>query len=224
MKTIKSLALFVLLVVLLLASPLLFLPETGQQAPLPAEGLPWQVDLLPDGETRVFGLVPGRSTLGEARALLGAAHVALIVAPDESGSLEAYFERFTSGSVAGKLVLTLDSTLAQREAMLQRARKVEYMESATKRVELAEADLVFAERAVIAAVVFIPAANLDEAIVLQRFGPPAERMRSGEHREHFLYPDRGLDLQLDAKGKEVLQYVAPRDFGRLREPLVAAKR
>ena len=30
-----------------------------------------------------------------------------------------------------------------------------------------------------------------------------------------------LDLILDRKGKEVLQYVAPRDFARLREPLTA---
>jgi hypothetical protein len=39
--------------------------------------------------------------------------------------------------------------------------------------------------------------------------------------EHFLYPAKGLDLILDRKGKEVLQYVAPRDFARLREPLTA---
>ena len=60
---------------------------------------------------------------------------------------------------------------------------------------------------------------MDEAIILQRFGTPAERIRQGETLEHFLYPDKGLDLVLDSKGKEVLQYVAPADFARLRAPL-----
>jgi hypothetical protein len=54
---------------------------------------------------------------------------------------------------------------------------------------------------------------------VQRFGAPAERIRQGETLEHFLYPARGLDIVLDSKGKEVLQYVAPADFARLRAPL-----
>lgn len=219
MKVIKSLALFVLLVALLLAAPLLFLSEND--TPPPAQDMPWQIEALPDGGSRVFGLEPGRSRYGEAREKLGAGQVALIVAPNESGALEAYYESFAAGPLTGKLVLSLASTLAEREAVLQRARKVEYMDSATKRVNPSNQDLAAAEGALITAIVFIPSANLDEAIILQRFGLPAERIRSDEHREHFLYPDKGLDLQLDAKGKEVLQYVAPRDFARLREPLAA---
>ena len=158
-----------------------------------------------------------------ARQRLGPdAQVALIVASGESGSLEAYYESINPGGVKGKLILTLATGLAQREQMLARARKVDYMPSAARRVELGADDLLQADAALIVAMVFIPAANLDESVVLQRFGTPAERLRSGEHKEHFLYPDQGLDLQLDAKGKEVLQYVAPRDFARLRAPLANA--
>lgn len=218
-KVLRAIALFVAIVAVLLAMPLLFLPE-GEPAPPPAHGLPWQIEKLADGATRVFGLVPGRTTLAEAKQLLGAdAKVALVIAPGETGSLEAYYESVSAGGLAGKMVLTLASTLELRESMLQRARKAEYMKSTTRQVELSDDDLARAATATIEAVAFIPAASLDEQIVLQRFGPPAERLRDGEHREHFLYPDKGLELQLDAKGKEVLQYVAPRHFARLREPL-----
>lgn len=219
-KILRAIALFFAIVAVLLALPLFFLPD-GEQAPPPADGLPWQIEKLADGTTRVFGLTLGRSTLEEAKALLGAdLKVALMVAPGETGSLEAYYDNVSAGGVAGKMVLTLASTAKQRESMLQRARKVERMQGTTRQIELAEADLASAATATIDAIAFIPAANLDEQIVLQRFGPPAERIRSDEHREHFLYPDRGLEVQLDAKGKEVLQYVAPRDFARLRDPLV----
>ena len=37
-----------------------------------------------------------------------------------------------------------------------------------------------------------------------------------------LYPKQGLDVVVDKDGKELLQYVAPQQFARLREPLLAA--
>jgi hypothetical protein len=126
------------------------------------------------------------------------------------------------GAITGKMILTLDTTPEQREQMLKRAVKAEFMESTTRRVELSAEDLLRMGSAAIAAIVYIPAASLDEQIVLQRFGVPAERIRSSETQEHFLYPAKGLDLQLDSKGKEILQYVAPGKFDRLREPLVSA--
>ena len=44
-----------------------------------------------------------------------------------------------------------------------------------------------------------------------------------ETRVHLLYPEKGLDVVVDAEGKELLQYVAPRDFALLREPLKVGK-
>lgn len=223
-RLLKSILLFVALVVALLAAPLLFVTDDGKPVEQAAEGLPWQIEVLGEGYARVFGLTPGASTLDAARARFGNdAEVALIVAPGESGSVEAFYQSVAAGGVTGKMILTLETTLAEREEMLKRAVKAEYMESTTRRITLAAGDLQALKQARIAAIAFIPAAQLDEAVVLQRFGTPAERIRSSEHTEHFLYPDKGLDLRLDAKGKELLQYVAPRDFARLRDPLLAAK-
>lgn len=216
----KSIALFIALLLALLALPMLMPSGPGQRPDANPVTLPWQIERLPEGGSRVFGLTLGRSTLQDARQQLGGdVQVALIVAPGETGSLEAYYESIDAGAVKGKMVLTLETSLAQREQILARARKVDYMQSAARRVDLGADDLRQADRARIIAIAFIPAANLDEQVVLQRFGVPGERIRSSEYKEHFLYPDKGLDLQLDAKGKEVLQYVAPRDFARLRAPL-----
>jgi len=66
---------------------------------------------------------------------------------------------------------------------------------------------------------YIPYVNLDEMIVRQRFGPPAERIVVDTNQQHWLYPAKGLDLLLDTRGKELLQYVVPADFDRLRQPL-----
>jgi hypothetical protein len=55
-------------------------------------------------------------------------------------------------------------------------------------------------------------------VILERFGQPAERIRVNEHLEHLLYPAKGLDIVLDSKGRELLQYVAPARFEALRAP------
>lgn len=189
-----------------------------------AADLPWQIDVAPDGSSRVFGLTLGRSTLDDASSRLGPApQVAIVTAPGEPGALEAYFESVALGFVTGKMVLTLDATPQAIELMRSRAIKTEYMESTTRKATLAPDDRAAAGRNVVRTIAFIPSAHLDEATILQRFGPPAERLRDGETIEHFLYPAKGLDLVLDTKGKEVLQYVAPRDFARLREPLAGRR-
>lgn len=223
MRLLKSIALFIAIVVALLAVPLLFISNDGKPDEQSAEGLPWQIDVLPDGNTRVFGLTPGVSTLDDARSRFGVdAQIAMIIAQGETGSVEAYYESVKAGFVTGKMILTLETSLTQREGMLKRAIKAEFMESTTRRITLADTDLQELGKAKLSAIAFIPSANLAEDIVLQRFGAPAERIRSSEQTEHFLYPEKGLDLRLDAKGKELLQYVAPRDFSHLRDPLQTA--
>jgi hypothetical protein len=199
-------------------------PRTHDSSRDLLEGLPWQIDILPGGNSRVFGLTIGTSTLAEARQRFGSdGEVAIVAAPGEVGSLEAYFSDVTMGAVTGKMVLTGDISRDELEELRTRNGKGEYMESTTRKLKLQGDDLNRALAMPLRAIAFIPSVNLDEAMVLQRFGPPAERIRSSETTEHFLYPQRGLDLALDTKGKELLQYVAPARFQQLREPLLASK-
>lgn len=224
MRLVRSIALLIAIVVALLALPLLFLPDEGSHStPGREEHLPWHIETLPDGGARVFGLTLGASTLADAYQMFGDdAKVALLIAKGEPGTVEAYYDSFSAGFITGKMILTLETSQAQRDAMQTRALKVETTQKATRLITLADADLQQLRQARIAGITFIPTANLSEEIVLQRFGEPAEKIRSDENATHWLYPDRGLDVRIDAKGKEVLQYVAPRDLARLRDPLLAA--
>ena len=192
----------------------------GEQA---VSGLPWQIEVLSSRQSRVFGVTIGADTLANAASHFGGdGELAIVTAPGESGTLEMYFNDVTAGAVAGKMLLTADLPAEQITAMRERASKIEYMQSSTKRATLAEPDAAAARQAVVSAITFIPAARLDEAIVLQRFGTPSERIRTTETVEHFLYPERGLDLALDSDGKEVLQYVVPARFAVLRQPLLTS--
>jgi hypothetical protein len=198
-----------------------FIPGTGKQEGVdPNANLPWQIELDGQGGSRVFGVRPGVQTLGEVRAILGGEpEVAIIARPDEPGALEAYYAQLPLGFVLAKVILTVDVDPAAIIAMRERAPKAEYMESTTRKITLHPDDLAAAERLPVRAVAVIPTVNLDEATIFQRFGQPAERLPVSNKRVHLLYPERGLDIVVDADGKELLQYVAPRDFALLREPL-----
>lgn len=217
MKT--SIAFLFLIIAVIVVSALFRSAEKPAVQPL--EGLPWQIEILPNGETRVFGLIPAHSTLDDARGRFGMdMEIAVIAAPGEPGSLEAYSSSVTTGMIMGRMILVADVDRETVARLRQRAIKSVHMDSSTRKYLLHPDDLAFAWRAPIAGITFIPAANLDEQTVLRRFGVPNERIRVDDRVEHFLYPEKGLDLALDSKGKEVLQYIAPRQFARLREPLI----
>lgn len=206
----------------ILLAPMLLSPTPDNQKGVAVTGLPWQIEVQPDGMSRVLDLDLGRSTLADAKTRFGEGEVALVAAPGEAESLEIYFDNVMLGNaILGKVIVTAELPQATIAGMRQRAVKTEYMQSSTKKSILDDPDVPVAYAAPIRGLVFVPSVNLDEAMIIQRFGQPAERIKAGETFEHLLYPDRGLDIRLDTKGKEVLQYVAPRDFARLREPLKA---
>lgn len=218
----KFAAAIIALIIAALVLP--FLVPIGSQRPGvdPEASLPWQIEVDGQGGSRVFGLRPGASTLGELRQRLGGElEVAIIAAPNEVGTLEAYVAQVPLGFVLARVIATVDAEKSQIIAMRERALKAEHMESATRKIKLHPDDLAVADSLPVKAISVIPTVNLDETTVIQRFGQPGERIALGEKRVHLLYPDKGLDVVVDADGKELLQYVAPRHFDLLRAPLQA---
>ena len=121
-----------------------------------------------------------------------------------------------------KASATVDAKKEAISAMRDRALKAKHMESTTRRITLHPDDLAALDQMPIRAIAVIPTVNLDEETVVSRFGNPGERLAVSENRVHLLYPDKGLDVVVDRDGKELLQYVAPRDFALLRDPLKAS--
>ena len=197
------------------------IPGLGKQEGAdPNRDLPWQIDVDGRGGSTVFGLSPGASTLGDVRRKFGdEIEVAIVAEPEEIGSLEAYYAQLPLGFVLAKVIFTVDLPSEAITAMRERALKAKHMDSTTRKITLHPDDLAAADKMPIKAISVIPAVNLDEATVVQRFGKPGERLQVSEKRVHLLYPESGLDAVVDGDGKELLQYVAPRQFAALRDPL-----
>ena len=211
---------FIVLTVLLVVTGLTACSNDTQNDGELVTGFPWQIERLPNGTTRVFGIVPGQTTLDVAIAQLGDDNeLAIIAAPGETGSLEVYYSHYTAGLIEGKLILVADIEPDTLASMQMRARR----KAGTHRLLMNEGDLPTARRAAVRAITFMPTFDLDAEITRARFGLPAEVLPVSAQEQHLLYPESGLDIVLNADGKDVLQYLSPEDFDTHRAQLEVKK-
>ncbi len=191
---------------------------------VPDQVYPWQIEVLPDGRNRVFGITLEQTRLDEASEILNRGYdLGLFETPGQPLTLEAFFSEVTLGGLSGKIILTLSASQQELEAMRERAIKRKVLESGARRYVMATPDKAAAGSRIVQALSYIPYVDLEPEIIQARFGPPAERIRVDATHEHWLYPDKGLDLLLEEDGKELLQYVVPARFEILRRPLQKAE-
>lgn len=186
-------------------------------------GLPWQIEAVAGGHTRVFDLTPGVSTLADVQRVQGdALQVALVAKLGEAGALEALVDPFRAGYVSGRLVLAFEAPADARLRWREGATGSEAMEGGVRRFALLPAHREEAGAAVLVGLSYVPAVQLTEAVVRERFGEPAARVVLGAQAQAWLYPERGLAVTIDGQGRDVLNYVAPAQFeARLAQPLRA---
>ena len=208
---------FILITLVLAIYPFIGKEESGDGI----KGLPWQIEIQPDGSTTVFGVTAGQTTLGEAVAHLGDDwELAVMAAEGEAGSLEMYYGRYRAGLLSARLVLGADTDADTLERMRANAAGTEILKSGARKYVLSEQDHAKALRAVVRTIACIPSVNLKHDMIVKRFGEPDELIAGDGQVTHYLYSSKGLDVILSDEGRDVLQYVAPKDFDRLREPLV----
>jgi hypothetical protein len=180
----------------------------------PRTDLPWQVQALPDGSSRVFDLQLGAATLADAVAKFGPLEgMAVFAANDGRQVLEAYFGKVQFGPLSARVVTALDVPEPELQALIDRATEREGSPTGDWKFKLSAADRAAQSLRPLRAITYIPAyGGLDADFFRQRLGEPAAWKALEEGSVQWFYPDRGLSLLLNADGKEVLEYVAPREF------------
>ena len=191
-------------------------PETDR-----SQFLPWQIEHTAQGGTRVFGITLGETTLQEAEQKLhSAAKVTMFVSPDGVYKIEAYFDKVLLGGFSSKMVMVIGISQEDAEAIFLRGARISTLGSGTNKVTLASPDMRLVYEMPIASLAYLTRATLDDELLLKRFGEPAARVTELENGTvHWLYPKLGLDIALDSNSKGVLQYVLPKDFAALVQPL-----
>ena len=196
---------------------LLWHPTPTLQTAAPELPLPWRVTLDARGHPVVFGLTLEGSTVADVRRHLGdEGEWAILGREGSTPVLEAYYPDFTSGHIEGKLILRFEGDAALLEHEFSRRGKKAPTAAGARKAELKEAELAPFSGLTLSLVTFLPKARLDEAVIREHFGPtPYDWKEEESDTHHYLYPERGIHVLRDERGRTVIEYAAPERLRRL---------
>ncbi|MDO8812761.1 MAG: hypothetical protein Q7J38_12145 [Gallionella sp.] len=185
-------------------------------------GLPWHIEHPAPGTVRVFGLTLGSSTASEAeQRFREEAQPSLFKSPDGQLVAEMFFEQVTLAGLKSKIVINIAVPAAELQAMYERGLRISGT-GGGKKITPATDDAARLRALPIGSLTYMPSVRLEGEIFSKRFGQPGQRIKEkGGGAVHWLYPQDGLDITLGGEEKPVLQYVPPKDFDKLRQPLLA---
>ncbi|WP_455207596.1 hypothetical protein [Kaarinaea lacus] len=193
----------------------------GEQPP--AQTFPWQIEPAAGGATRVFGLTLGESTLQQAEQVFQAESVLSLFEPADKSRqrmIEAYFDKVTLGGLSAKVVVVVDFSAEQLQAMYDRGARISTLGDGSRKVSLHAEDIATVRGSPIASITYLPRIRLETKLLEKRFGQPTQIIKEKDsNTTHWLYPVIGLDVALDEQGNGVLQYVLPAKFDQLVSPL-----
>lgn len=177
----------------------------------------WNAHIDSNGQLNVLDVVLGKSTLKQAEAVLRSqSERALFIEVKndtlQSEAIEAYFP--TSPDRA-KLVIELDASADLIKRIKKRTYKTLVFPSGNAKVEISPADMPEIEQLLVKSITYIPPVTLEPEVIEKQFGKATQQILDDDANLHLLYPALGLDIILPQKGKTMLQFVPPEQFGRL---------
>lgn len=184
--------------------------------------LPWAIKVNGDGSSTVFGLTLGRSTLGDAeRQFQEEAELTMFRSVRGRLSVEGYFDDVILSGLAARFVLEARLNDTELHAIYNRGLRIATMGDGQHKITMQPDDIAKVRATPIASITYLPKTSISWTTIAKRFGKPSLKVTEPDGTaKHWLYPAEGLDIAIDTTGRVVMQYVAPRDFGRVMAPLL----
>lgn len=183
-----------------------------------SDKLPWQIEISENAQSKVFGITLDQTTMREALTILQTfPEIAAFVHNNGRRNLEAYISSVSLSGLSAKMILEYSVSKEDMDRYIKDSIKKEGTPSGAFKYSLNEQDILEAMQAPVSSISYIPYAQFDDAIILQRFGTAAETITVSDMTSILLYPNLGLSITYNKDQKEVLQYVSPANFERLRQ-------
>ncbi len=190
--------------------------------PTEKSDLPWHIEHPTTDTTRIFGITLGQSNTNEAEQhFQEVAKPILFKSPDGQLVVEVFFEEVNLAGLKARIVLSIAVPNSELQGMFERGLRMNATGSG-KEITLIPDDISRVFTMPITSLTYMPTTRLEDAIFAKRFGQPELRVKEKKSGAvHWLYPQNGLDITLGGSEKPLLQYVAPKNFDRLTQPLLA---
>lgn len=197
--------------IVLLAGILLFflmLWLTPNRAEIDESHLPWNSTLNPQGNVEALGIETNQTLAIDAKWLFqDDVTVKLFSDKDESNKVaEMFFPSIHIGTIHAAMVLRLNVSEQELSEMYDRGVKTKINKSGHREVVPSQADDLILKQKTFSMITLLPRKNLSEEAVLKRFGKPQRIELDEDGLGHWFYPEKGLELLYNEKGKEALHY------------------
>ena len=184
--------------------------------------LPWHIVHPTSDTSQIFGVTLGQTnTKAAEQHFKEAANPILFKSPGGRLVVEVFFEDVNLAGLKARIVLTIPVPDSDLQGMFERGLRMNATTSG-KEITMTPDDITKVYAIPISSLTYMPATRIDETVFAKRFGRPELRIKEKNSGAiHWLYPQHGLDITLGGVEKPLLQYVAPRDFDKLTQPLLA---
>ncbi len=179
--------------------------------------LPWDITVFPDGTSAVFGAHLGKDSLLDFKRLYDQkADLAIFVDPDKKISLEAYFGPTNVGALTANvaIVAQVDEKLLQSWISADHA-KPDPTPSGAWKYSMSDDQLRTAQNFPIESITYKPSADYSESLIERRFGKPGSIEHAKQTNSYWLYPNKGLLITVNQAGRDLFQYISPKEVAKL---------
>ncbi len=167
---------------------------------------PWDIQILDNGASRVFGLTLGKSNIQEANQIFASfAETRLVIDESNQPVLIAHYNEL----VLDGIVADLELYYQLEPAVLQQLHSdlVASEKNGQQTIYSLPTDTEMDYLATpIAHIVYKPAIRYGEELITQRFGTPQQIVKVDNQQRHWLYPDSGLTISLFDHQPEEFEY------------------
>jgi hypothetical protein len=183
---------------------------------------PWHIEHPTADTTRIFGLTLGESTAHEAEQHFKEdAKPILFKSPGGLLAVEVFFEEVNLAGLKSRIVLSIIVPDSELQGMFDRGVRMNATGNG-KEINLTPEDIARVMSLPISSLTYMPSTRLEDSVFAKRFGQPAMKVKEKAGGAiHWLYPQNGLDIALGGNEKPLLQYIAPKNFDKLTQPLLA---
>jgi hypothetical protein len=206
----------------LIAVMTLVLAFLKQDKPVEISDFPWHIEHPTAETTRIFGVTLGKSNSHEAEQHFKEdAKPILFKSPSGQLVVEVFFEEVTLAGLKSRIVLSIAVPDSELQGMFDRGVRMNATGSG-KEITLTPDDIARVFSLPISSLTYMPATRLEDSVFEKRFGQPEIKVREKKGGAvHWLYPQNGLDIALGGNEKPLLQYIEPKNFDKLTQPLLA---
>lgn len=187
----------------MIGTALMILVIGGQRSVNQMDYLPWDVDVLDNGATRVFGITLNKTRIQDANQILSSfPETRLIAEIPEAPQLVAYYDDINIGGFTAEIELEYKLPRERLQQLGQRAIPV----AEKNYFRLEEATELELLGSTVSNLTYKPVIDYEIDMILQRFGPPERENKITEFLYTLEYPDLGLVIYINEEGQDSFVY------------------